>query len=90
MDEQPLWDANDVMRYLKLKNVNSVGNMVREGRITKADGLIKVGRLNRFYRNMVIARVQAGLFGRGLDGDGRVAAAPERKLRAVETRRLAE
>ena len=87
MDEQPLWDCADVAAYLKLKSVHSVGNMVREGRITKADGLRKVGRMTRFYRDVVIARVDAGLFGRGLDAD---AAVPERKLRAVETRRRAE
>jgi hypothetical protein len=86
MDEQPLWSVDDVATYLNLRSVYTVGNMVRAGRITKADGLIKVGRLTRFYRNMVISRVQAGLFGRGLelDGDGGMAAAaPDRKLRAV-------
>jgi len=29
--------------------------------------LVKVGRLTRFHRNIVIVRVQAGLFGSGIE-----------------------
>jgi hypothetical protein len=82
MDEQPLWDCADVARYLRLKNVNSIGNMVREGRITSADGMVKVGRLTRFHRHVVLERVAAGLFGRGLEGDC-AAPVPQRRLRTV-------
>jgi hypothetical protein len=66
---QSLWAVDDVAHYLKLKSQLTVGNMVRAGRITRADGLVKVGRLTRFHPEMVVARVDAGLFGRGIEGD---------------------
>lgn len=65
-----LWGPEELAHYLRLKNVNSIGNMVRAGRITPADGMVKVGRLMRFRKQVVLARVACGVFGQGLDADG--------------------
>jgi hypothetical protein len=42
-----------------------------EGKITRADGWFKLGKLNRFVKRIVIARCEAGQFAKGLDKDGR-------------------
>ena len=45
----------------------------------KAGGWIKAGRQNRFIRAVVLARIAAGLFAKGLHDEGQ----PQRKLRAA-------
>jgi cytochrome c-type biogenesis protein CcmE len=59
--------------------------MISKGRITEADGWIKIGKLNRFIADNVLARCRANLFAKGLDRDGHAVERKrsERKLRAV-------
>lgn len=88
MDESNgLWTARELAYYLRLRNPDTISKMIRARRITKADGHVKIGRLNRFIRQVVEERVKAGLFGRGLNAEGRALAAPERKLHLLEPRR---
>jgi hypothetical protein len=88
MDEtHALWTARELADYLRFKNPDSISRMIAARRITRADGHVRIGRLNRFIRQVVEERVKAGLFGRGLSAEGRAVAAPERKLYLLEPRR---
>jgi hypothetical protein len=78
-----LWTLQDLAQFLRIKNLGSVRHMLVDGRITEADGWIKIGRLNRFIKRVVIARYEAGLFGRGLDQDGEPARTSERRIRSI-------
>ena len=78
-----LWTPQDLTRYLKLKKPQTIRRLIHEGKITEADGWIKIGRLNRFIKRVVIARCEAGLFARGLDQDGNLAQPRGRMLRIV-------
>jgi hypothetical protein len=56
-------------------------------KITRADGKMRAGRAWRFDAAKVRARMEAGLFGRGLDANGNPEAAVEKpKLRVVAAR----
>jgi hypothetical protein len=79
--EALLWTPQELANVLKLKNSNTIGQMIHDEKITEADGWIKVGRLNRFVAHIVIERLEAGLFAKGLDKEGRPVTA--RKLRAA-------
>ena len=78
-DLEPLMKIEALAEYLRM-NVGSVYNML--SRITEADGKVHLGRQWRFIKRKVVARVEAGLFGRGLDEDGKPVTAA-RKLRAA-------
>jgi len=73
--------ADQLREYRNIKGRETIGNMVRAGRITAADGLMRAGyKLVRFDSEMVKARIRAGLFGRGLYEQGQqpvAAARPE-------------
>jgi hypothetical protein len=85
MDEtNALWTARELADYLRFKNPDTISKMITARRITIADGHVKIGRLNRFVRQVVEERVKAGLFGRGLNVEGRAVAARERKLYLLE------
>jgi hypothetical protein len=68
-----LWKTENLAELLQVK-VGTVKRWMLVGLITEADGWIKAGRLNRFVRRIVVARVEAGLFAKGLDKDGHPAA----------------
>jgi hypothetical protein len=88
MDEtNALWTARELADYLRFRNPDTISKMIRARRITIADGHVKLGRLNRFVRQVVEERVKAGLFGRGLNVEGRAAAAQERRLYLLEPHR---
>jgi hypothetical protein len=80
MDDERLWTATDVTHYLCYKNVGSVYNML--SRITETDWKVHLGRHWRFIKRKVVARVEAALFRRALDEDGKPVT-PARKLRAA-------
>ena len=85
MDEtNALWTARELADYLRFRNPDTISKMISARRITKADGHVRIGRLNRFIRPVVEERVKAGLFGRGLNAEGRALVAPERKLHLLE------
>jgi hypothetical protein len=78
--EEQLWTPQNLTTYL-LKNSDTIRQMIHDGKITEADGWIKIGKLNRFVARIVVARCEAGLFAKGLDGDGKPVA--REKLRAA-------
>lgn len=67
------------------QSVGTIDQMICKGKITDADGWMKVGKLNRFIRRVMIERCEARLFARRLDReDTPMARSPEaRKLRAI-------
>jgi hypothetical protein len=80
-DEQEFfWTSVDLAKHLRFKNRRTIDQMIYEGKITRADGWFKLGKLNRFVKRVVIARCEAGQFAKGLDKDGRPVA---RSLRRV-------
>lgn len=65
-----LWRVADLAHYLNI-NEGTVHNWMSQGRITEADGWVRISsRQNRFMVRVVKARVEAGLFGKGLDRNG--------------------
>jgi hypothetical protein len=75
--EERLCTPQNLTTYLQLKNPDTIRQMLHDGKITEADGWIKIGRLNRFVARLVIARCEAGLFAKGLDTDGKRVARPK-------------
>jgi hypothetical protein len=74
------YKIQDVADCLRV-SVSTINRLLRRGAITPADGYIKVGSQNRFIRNVVLARILAGLFAKGLDAEGKPL--PRPKLRAA-------
>lgn len=64
------WTPVELAQHLRLKNPNTIGQMIHDGKITEADGWFKVGRLNRFIRLVVLERCRQGRFAKGLDENG--------------------
>jgi hypothetical protein len=62
------WRPEDLARHLHLA-VGTIADWLSHGHITEADGWIKIGELDRFISRVVKARIEAGLFGKGLDGN---------------------
>jgi hypothetical protein len=67
------WRPEDVARYLHLSTVGAIRSWLAQGLITDADGWVKIGEMDRFLTRVVKARVEAGLFGKGLDREGKPA-----------------
>jgi hypothetical protein len=65
-----LWKTEDLAELLQV-SVGAIKRWMLVGLVTEADGWIKAGRLNRFIRRVVLARIEAGLFAKGLDKDGK-------------------
>lgn len=63
------WKIENVAKCLDV-GVGTVKRWLNQGYITEADGWIKAGKLNRFIRTVVLARISAGQFAKGLDRDG--------------------
>ena len=68
-----LWRPEDLARHLRLNAVGTIRTWLSYGLITEADGWIKVGKLDRFISRVVKSRIEAGLFGKGVDQDGKPA-----------------
>lgn len=66
-DPDRLMTVAELADYLNM-SAGSVYNVIAD--ITAADGKIMLRSGYRFIRKTVMARVEAGLFGRGLDQDG--------------------
>jgi hypothetical protein len=64
---EPLMTVTELADYLNM-SAGSVYNIIAD--ITAADGKIMLRGGYRFVRKIVMARVEAGLFGRGLDQNG--------------------
>ncbi|HEV3112586.1 MAG TPA: hypothetical protein VGY99_19030 [Candidatus Binataceae bacterium] len=64
---EPLMTVTELADYLNM-SAGSVYNIIAD--ITAADGKIMLRGGYRFIRKTVRARVEAGLFGRGLDQNG--------------------
>jgi hypothetical protein len=71
MDEDDfLWRTPDLARYLQM-NEGTIHNWLSQGCITDADGRVRIGTKQiRYITRVVKVRIEAGLFGRGLDADG--------------------
>jgi hypothetical protein len=57
-DDERILDADRISEHLKLKHPGTIGQMIHDGKITEADGWIKIGKLNRFVAETVLARCQ--------------------------------
>jgi excisionase family DNA binding protein len=66
-DLDQLMTVAELADYLNL-STGGVYNMIAD--ITAADGKIMLRGHYRFVRRTVVARLEAGLFGRGLDENG--------------------
>jgi hypothetical protein len=66
-----LWRPEDLARHLHLGTIGMIRDSLSRVLVTEADGWIKIGTLDRFISRVVKARVDAGLFGQGLDEHGR-------------------
>src|SRR5580658_8961416 len=67
------WRSEDVARHLHLSAVGTFRNWLSHGLVTEADGWVKIGEMDRFLARVVKARIEAGLFGKGLDREGKPA-----------------
>jgi hypothetical protein len=67
------WRPEDLARHLQLGAVGTIRDLLAHGLVTDADGWIKVGEMDRFISRVVKARIEAGLFGKGLDREGKPA-----------------
>lgn len=75
------WRPEDVARYLHLSTVGAIRSWLAQGLVTDADGWVKIGEMDRFLARVVKARIVAGLFGKGLDPEGK--ACPTRRVLAA-------
>jgi hypothetical protein len=85
------WKSENVAKCLQV-GLGTIKRWLSEGLITEADGWIKAGKQNRFIRIVVLARIEAGRFAKGLDGNGRPWSLMDRNgdfpsCEPVETRR---
>jgi hypothetical protein len=64
--------AQDVARHLQLSAVGALRSWLAQGLVTDADGWVKIGEKDRFLARVVKARIEAGLFGKGLDREGKL------------------
>ncbi len=70
-DDEFLWRPEDLSRHLQFCAVVTIRDWLSRGLVTEADGWIKIGEMDRFISRVVKARIKAGLFGKGLDRDGK-------------------
>jgi hypothetical protein len=85
------WKSENVAKCLQV-GLGTIKRWLSEGLITEADGWIKAGKQNRFIRIVVLARIEAGRFAKGLDGNSRPWSLMDRNgdfasCEPVETRR---
>jgi hypothetical protein len=83
-DPDRLMTVVELADYLNM-SAKSVYNIIAD--ITAADGKIMLRGGYRFVRKIVMARVEAGLFGRGLDQNGQPVGEPVSRAASARTGR---